>query len=166
MVFSFVPGVCFFLFCTPHNSSCIKQSLRIMSTPVDRTQEPNMEGQETVAPMVAPPHLDDNKVEDDPVVAPVVSRLSAIGLEHGAEENPGVASVVAPPPRQAIPAQQINPKVLMWTAAKPLSVLYPTLEEYRKVNKQMIRDQENRNRDDEEYEEFHRQMFGDRDRDE
>jgi hypothetical protein len=108
------------------------------STPVDRTQEPNMEGQETVAPMVAPPRLDDNKVEDDPVLAPVVSRLSAIGLEHGAEENPGVASVVAPPP-QAIPAQQINPSVLMWTPAKPLFLL--PLEEYRKVNEQMILDQ-------------------------
>jgi hypothetical protein len=138
--------VCFFLFCTPHNSSCIKQSLRIMSTPVDRTQEPNMEGQETVAPMVALPRLDDNKVEDDPVVAPVVSRLSAIGLEHGAEENPGVASVVAPPP-QAIPAQQMNPKqairwcnraidpsVLMWTTGKACFLMSD--EEYKEYNRQ------------------------------
>jgi hypothetical protein len=130
-------------FFKPHNSSCIKQALQIMSTPGDRTQKPNMEGQKTVAPMVAQPRLDDKKVEDDPVVAPVVSGLSAIVLEPGTEENPDVALVVAPPP-QAIPAQEINPKVLMWMTAKPLFLL-----KYREVYERMIRDQENHDHDNE-----------------
>jgi hypothetical protein len=70
-----------------------------MSTPDDRTQEPNMEGQKSIALVVTPPPLDDKKVEDDPVVAPVVSRFLVIGLEHGIEENPDVASVITLPPQ-------------------------------------------------------------------
>jgi hypothetical protein len=141
-----------------------------MWTPGDRTQEPNMEGQKTVAPMVAQPHLEDKKHEDDPVVAPVVSGLSAIGLEPGIEENPDMAPEVAPPspsmapevtpPSPFIPAQEINRKVLMWTTAKPLFLL--NMKEYREANERMIRDLENRDRDDEDYNEFHRQMFGDK----
>jgi hypothetical protein len=68
-----------------------------MSTPNDHTQEPNMEGQKSIAPVVAPPPLDNKKVKDDPVVAPVVSDFLVIGLEDGIEENPDVASVVTPP---------------------------------------------------------------------
>jgi hypothetical protein len=98
----------------------IKQSLQITLTPGDRTQEPNMEGQKTVAPMVTHPHLEDKKVEDDPMVALVVSGLSAIGLEPGTTENPNMAPEVAPHPQAIVPAQEINPKVLMWTTAKPL----------------------------------------------
>jgi hypothetical protein len=93
-----------------------------MSTPGDHIQEPNMEGQKTVALMVAHPHLESKKIEDDPVVAPVVSGLSAIGVEPGTEEIPDMAPVVAPPP-QVISTQQMNPKQLMWTPAKPLFLL-------------------------------------------
>jgi hypothetical protein len=145
-------------FCVPHNSSCIKQSLKVMSTPGNCTQELNMEGQKTVAPMVAQPCLEDKKVKDDPVVAPVVSGLSAIGLEPGTKENPDMAPVVAPPP-QAIPAQQMNPKLFMWMTAKPLFLL--NMKEYREANERMICDLENRDRDDEDYNKFHHQMFGD-----
>jgi hypothetical protein len=84
------------ILCVPHKSSCIKQSPQIMSTPGDRTHKPNMEGQKTVATMVAQPCLEDKKVKDDPVIAPVVSGLSVIGLEPGTEENPDMASVVVP----------------------------------------------------------------------
>jgi hypothetical protein len=87
-----------------------------------------MEGQKTVAPMVPQPCLEDKKVKDDPVIAPVVLGLLAMGLEPGTAVNPDMASEVAPP-LQAIPAQEINPKVLMWMTAKALFLLYPTLEE-------------------------------------
>jgi hypothetical protein len=129
-----------------------------MLTPGDRTEKPNAEGQKIIAPMVAQPRLDNKKVKDDPGVAPVVLGLSAIVLEPGIEENPDLAPEVAPPP-QAIPAQEINPKVLMWTTAKPLYLL--PMEEYKEANERMIRYQENRDRDDEDYNEFHHQMFGD-----
>jgi hypothetical protein len=131
-----------------------------MLTPGDGTQEPNMKGQKIVAPMVTQPCLEDKRVKDDPVVAPVVSGLLAIGLEPGTAENPDMVPEVAPP-LHAIPAQEINPKVLTWTTAKALFLLYPTLEEYKEANERMICDQENRDRDDEDYKEFHRQMFGD-----
>jgi hypothetical protein len=128
-----------------------------MSTPGNHTQEPNMEGQETVAPMAAEPRLEDKKVEDDPVVEPVVSGLSAMGLEPGTAVNPDMLPEVAQP-RQAIPAQEINPKFLTWTTAKPLSVLYPTLEEYKKANKRLICDQDAR--DEEDKKEFFHRVFG------
>jgi hypothetical protein len=38
----------------------------------------------------------------------------------------------------------------------------PTLEEYKEANERLIHDQENRDRDDEDYKEFHHQMFGDK----
>jgi hypothetical protein len=61
-------------------------------------------------------------------------------LEPGTAVNPDMAPEVAPPP-QAIPAQEINPKVLTWTTAKALFLLYPTLEEYKKkANERMICD--------------------------
>jgi hypothetical protein len=122
-----------------------------MSTPGDHTQEPNMEGQETVAPIATEPRLEDKKVEDDPVVEPVVSGLSAIGLEPATALNPDVVPEVAQP-RQAIPTQEINPKFLTWTTAKALILEYPTLEEYKKANERLIRDLENH--DDEDYPKF------------
>jgi hypothetical protein len=94
-----------------------------MSTPINRTQEPNMEGQKTMAPIVTQPCLEDKKVKDDPVIAPAVLGLLVIGLELGTADNPDMAPEVAPAP-QAIPAQEINPKVLTWTTAKPLFLLY------------------------------------------
>ena len=105
-------------------------------------ETPNMEGQETVAPIAAEPRLEDKKVEDDPVVEPVVSGLSAIGLEPATAVNPDVVPEVAQP-RQAIPTQEINPKFLTWTTAKALILEYPTLEEYKKANERLIRDLEN-----------------------
>ena len=73
-----------------------------MLTPGDHTQEPNMEGQETVVPIAAEPRVEDMKVEDDPVVEPMVSGLSAIGLEPATAVNPDVVPEVTQP-RQAIP---------------------------------------------------------------
>jgi hypothetical protein len=61
-VLRLAPGGFFFV---RHNNNCIKQSPRVMSTLGDHTQEPNMEGQETVAPITAEPRLEDKKVEDD-----------------------------------------------------------------------------------------------------
>jgi hypothetical protein len=122
-----------------------------MSTPGDHTQEPNMEGQETVVPIAAEPRVEDMKVEDDPVVEPMVSGLSAIGLEPATAVNPDVVPEVAQP-RQAIPTQAINPKFLTWTTAKALILEYPTLEEYKKANERLIRDLENH--DDEDYPKF------------
>jgi hypothetical protein len=136
-------GICF----VRYNNTCIKQSPRIMSTPGDHTQEPNMEGQETVAPITVEPCLEDKKVEDDPVVEPVVSGLSAIGLELATAVNPDVLPEVAQP-RQAIPTQEINPKFLTWTTAKALILEYPTLEEYKKANERLIRDLENHDNED------------------
>jgi hypothetical protein len=66
-----------------------------MSTPGDHTQEPNMEKQETVAPIAAEPCLEDKKVEDDPVIEPVVSGLSVIGLEPATAVNPDMVPEVA-----------------------------------------------------------------------
>jgi hypothetical protein len=153
-----------------HTTAAVSTSLlRIMSTPGDRTQELNMEGHKAVAPMVAQPRLEDKNVEHDPVVAPVVSGLSAICLEPGTADNPDMAPEVTPPspsmapevapPSPSIPTQEINRKVLMWTTAKPLFLL--NMKEYREANERMIRDVENHDRDDEDYNEFHHQMFGD-----
>jgi hypothetical protein len=91
--------------------------------------------------------LEDKKVKNDPVIAPVVLGLSAIGLEPGTAENRDMAPEVTPP-LQAIPAQEINPKVLMWDNCKATFLLYPTLEEYKGANERMIRDQESRDSDD------------------
>ena len=66
-VLRLAPGGFFFV---RYNNTCIKQSPQIMSTPGDHTQEPNMEGQETVAPIATEPRLEDKKVEDDPVIEP------------------------------------------------------------------------------------------------
>jgi hypothetical protein len=109
-----------------------------------------MEGQKTVAPMVAQPHLENKKVEDDPVIAPVVSGLSAIHLEPGTAENPDMVMEVAPPspsmapevapPSPSIPAQEIHPKVPMWMTAKPLFLF--NMKEYREANERMISDLE------------------------
>jgi len=119
-----------------------------MSTPSDHTQEPNMEGQETVVPIAAEPRVEDMKVEDDPVVEPMVSGLSAIGLEPATAVNPDMVPELTQP-CQAIPTQEINPKFLTWTTAKALILEYPTLEEYKKANERLIRDLENH--DDEDY---------------
>jgi hypothetical protein len=68
-----------FSVCVPHDSSCIKHSLPNMSTPSgshaffdDRTEKPNMERQATLAPVVAPPPIDDKTTQENPVVEPVV----------------------------------------------------------------------------------------------
>jgi hypothetical protein len=90
-VLRLAPGGIFFV---RHNNTCIKRSPRIMSTPGDHTQEPNMEGQETVVLIAAEPRVEDKKVEDDPVVEPVVSGLSAIGLEPATVVNPDVVPYV------------------------------------------------------------------------
>jgi hypothetical protein len=128
-----------------------------MSTPGDHTQEPNMEGQETVAPMAAEPRLEDKKVKNDPVIELVVSGFSAIGLEPGTAVNPDTVPEVAQP-RRAIPTQEINPNFLTWMTAKALILEYPTLEEYKRANERLI--SENDARDEEGKKELLRRVFG------
>ena len=88
-----VPLVSGFFVWLPVEFFCTTQQQLYQAVPAnhvdtgDHTQEPNMEGQETVAPIAAEPRLEDKKVEDDPVVEPVVSGLSAIGLEPSVNIN-------------------------------------------------------------------------------